>query len=140
MLKLQRMENSRMNLHMTEEYSLQLLQPHPTLISETEAHFLIFDKTFGAQGPHTTQSTTTLVPGICDSKSGPVKPRSQSITSKFHRTSGTRLNLIREMFKQDSKRKREISQTLDNSHDDSTVASHVYPLDACSTKHSNLVS
>ena len=67
----------------------------PTLISETEAPVLIFDK------------TSTPVPGICDSKSGPVKSldklRSQSITSKFHRTGVTRL--IREMFKQYSKRK-----------------------------------
>ena len=94
------------------------------------------------QGPQTTQSTATLVPGMCDSKSGPAKSsdklRSQSITSKFHRTSGTRL--IREMFKQDSKRKRVISPTLENSHGDSTVPSPVYPFDACSTKHSNLVS
>ena len=84
----------------------------------------------------------TLVPGMCDPKSGPAKSsdklRSQSITSKFHRTSGTRL--IREMFKQDSKRKRVISPTLENSHGDSTVPSPVYPFDACSTKHSNLVS
>ena len=114
----------------------------PTLISETEAPLLIYDKTSADQGPHTTQSTATLVPGMCDSKSGPAKSsdklRSQSITSKFHRTSGTRL--IREMFKQDSKRKRVISPTLENSHGDSTVPSPVYPFDACSTKHSNLVS
>ena len=114
----------------------------PTLISETEAPLLISDKTSADQGPQTTQLTATLVPGMCDSKSGPAKSsdklRSQSITSKFHRTSGTRL--IREMFKQDSKRKRVISPTLENSHGDSTVASPVYPFDACSTKHSNLVS
>ena len=96
----------------------------PTLISETEAPVPIFDKTSADQGPRTTQLTATPVPAICDSKSGPVKSsdklRSHSITSKFNRTSGTRL--IREMFKQDTKRKRVISPTLDNSHGDSTVA------------------
>ena len=114
----------------------------PTLISETEAPLLISDKTSADQGPQTTQSTATLVPRMYDSKSGPAKSsdklRSPSITSKSHRTSGTRL--IREMFKQDSKRKRVISPTLENSHGDSTVACPVYPFDACSTKHSNLVS
>ena len=112
------------------------------LISETEAPLLISDKTSADQGPQTTQSTATLVPGMCDSKSGPAKSsdklRSQSITSKFHRTNGTRL--IRALFKQDSKRKRVISPTLENSHGNSTVPSPVYPFDACSTKHSNLVS
>ena len=114
----------------------------PTLISETEAPLLISDKTSADQGPQPTQSTATLVPGMCDSKSGPAKSsdklRSQSINSKFRRTSGTRL--IREMFKQDSKRKRVISPTLENSHGGSTVPPPVYPFDACSTKHSNLVS
>ena len=79
-----------------------------TLISETETTVLIFDKTSSDQGPHTTHSTTTPVLGICDSKSGPVKSsdklRSQSITSKFHKTRG--IHLICEMFKQDSNRKK----------------------------------
>ena len=114
----------------------------PTLISETEAPVLILDKTSADQGLQTTQSTATPVPEICDSKSGHVKSsdklRSQSITSKFHKTSGARL--IREICKLDSKRKRVISPRLDNSHGDSTVASPVYPFDAFSTDYSNLDS
>ena len=93
----------------------------PTLISETEAPVPILDKTSADQGSQTTLST--------NSKSGPVissnKPRSQSITSKVHITSGTRL--IRYMFKQDAKHTMLISATLDNSHGNSTVASPVYP-------------
>ena len=45
----------------------------PTLISDTEALVLIFDKTYSEQGPQTTLSTAIQVPGICDSKSSPVK-------------------------------------------------------------------
>ena len=92
---------------------LKFVKTGRRLISETEAPLLISDKTSADQGPQTTQSTATLVPGMCDSKSGPAKSsdklRSQSITSKSHRTSGTRL--IREMFKQDSKRKSNFSNT-----------------------------
>ena len=40
----------------------------PTLISETEAPVLIFDKTSADKGPQTTQLTATPVSGICDSK------------------------------------------------------------------------
>ena len=138
MVKLQRLANSSMNFALDGGVQPSTSSTTPTLISETEAPVLIFDITSADQCPQTAQSTTTIVPGICDSKSGPVKssdkPRFQSITSKFHRTSGTRL--IKCLTRIQSK-KRVIYPTLDNSHGDSTVASPVYPFDAFSTDHPN---